>query len=142
MSKFDHVHPPQNFARHHKTLLVVKHYTFTCDNRIYFSETNHIDLEDHTYHLEMEVWSKTDDHGLAVDFNVIDDIYKQYLQPYLDGQLLNDTLPDMNTTVENIAHWIWLRFSEHLPEDVSMNSIALYETPDQGIRLTRNIMAQ
>lgn len=142
MSKFDHVQPPQHFARHHKTLLVVKHFNFTCDNRIYFSESSHIDLENHDYQLTIELWSKTNDQGLAVDFNVIDKVYEAYLEPLLDNQLLNDTLPDMNTTVENIAHWIWLRFNEYLPEDVSLNSITLYETPTQGIKLTRNIMAQ
>ncbi|REI18034.1 6-pyruvoyl trahydropterin synthase family protein [Staphylococcus felis] len=142
MTKFDHVRPPQHFARHHKTLLVIKHFTFICDNRIYFSETSYTDLENHKYRLEMEIWSKTDEHGLAVDFNMIDDIYNQHLRPLLDHQLLNDTLPDMNTTVENIAHWIWLRFNEQLPDNISLNSISLYETKNQGIKLTRNIMAQ
>ncbi|MGS3974603.1 6-carboxytetrahydropterin synthase [Staphylococcus pseudintermedius] len=49
---------------------------------------------------------------------------------------------EYDATVENIAHWIWLRFNEYLPEGVSLNTISLYETPEQGIKLTRNIMAQ
>ncbi|REI32915.1 6-pyruvoyl tetrahydrobiopterin synthase, partial [Staphylococcus felis] len=28
------------------------------------------------------------------------------------------------------------------PDNISLNSISLYETQDQGIKLTRNIMAQ
>ncbi|MDK3835620.1 6-carboxytetrahydropterin synthase [Staphylococcus pseudintermedius] len=142
MSKFDHVQPPKHFARHHKTLIVTTRYQFTSDNRIYFSNTEHVDLENHTYTLEVELWSKTDEHGMAVDFKDIDKVYHEHLEPLLDGQLINDTLPDMNTTVENIAHWIWLRFNEYLPEGVSLNTISLYETPEQGIKLTRNIMAQ
>lgn len=102
MSKFDHVQPPKHFARHHKTLIVTTRYQFTSDNRIYFSNTEHVDLENHTYTLEVELWSKTDEHGMAVDFKDIDKVYREHLEPLLDGQLINDTLPDMNTTVENI----------------------------------------
>ncbi|NHA38475.1 6-pyruvoyl tetrahydrobiopterin synthase [Staphylococcus schleiferi] len=142
MTKFDYVRPPQHFARHHKTLIVIKHYAFTCDNRVYFSDTRYVDLEQHTYQIEVELWSKTDDQGMAVDFKEIDAVYNHYLAPKLEGQLINDTLPEMNTTVENIAHWIWQQFHAHLPEGVSLNTITLFETPDQGTKLTRNIMAQ
>ncbi len=142
MSKFDHVQAPKQFARHQKTILVLRHYEFTADARIFFNETAHHDLKDNRYLLDVELWSKTDELGMGVDFRVIDKIYKTHLAPHLEGQLLNDTLPDMNITLENMIHWIWEVFSTHLPDDVSLNAITMYETPEQGIRFTRDIMAQ
>lgn len=142
MAKFDNVKPPKKFARHHKTILVLRHYEFTADARIFLSETTYHDLKDNRYLIDIELWSKTDDLGMAVDFRIIDNIYKTHLQPKLDGQLLNETLPDMNITLENLIHWMWETLSVHLPEDVSLNAIAMYETPEQGVRFTRDIMAQ
>ncbi|WP_281673342.1 6-carboxytetrahydropterin synthase [Staphylococcus auricularis] len=31
-------------------------------------------------------------------------------------QLLNETLPNFNTTAENLALWLWDTFEHHLPE--------------------------
>ncbi|QLK86779.1 6-carboxytetrahydropterin synthase [Staphylococcus sp. 17KM0847] len=142
MSRFSHLHPPTTYACHHKTLIVLKHFTFVCDNRIYFSDDHYIDLEDHPYTLDIELYATTDTQGIAVDFHQIDQIYHQYLEPLLEGQLLNDTLPVMNTTAENIAYWAWLRFEKYLPQVVQLNTLTLYEIPEQGIKLTRSIMAQ
>lgn len=142
MSKFDNVTPPKQFAQHHKTILVLRHYEFTADARIFLSETAHHDLKDNRYLIDIELWSKTDDLGMAVDFRIIDNIYKTHLKPKLDGQLLNETLPNMNITLENLIYWFWDTLSAHLPEDVSLNAITMYETPEQGVRFTRDIMAQ
>lgn len=142
MAKFDDVKPPKHFARHQKTVLILRHYEFCADARIFFNKTSYHDLEDNQYLLDIELWSKTDELGMAVDFRIIDNIYKTHLEPLLEGQLLNETLPDMNITLENLIHWIWECFSTHLPDNVSLNAITMYESPDQGVRFTRDIMAQ
>ncbi|UXR78153.1 MULTISPECIES: 6-carboxytetrahydropterin synthase [unclassified Staphylococcus] len=139
MSQFDHLQAPKTFAYRQSTVHVIKHYQFTCDNRIYFSETAHVDLSHHTYHLELTLQATTNAQGIAVDFHHIDKLYHTHLAPYLDGQLLNETLSEMSTTAENIAYWIWEQLTAVLPHDVSLQTLVLYEKPEQGIQLTHGM---
>ncbi|HJG54243.1 MAG TPA: 6-carboxytetrahydropterin synthase, partial [Staphylococcus arlettae] len=66
----------------------------------------------------------------------VDKIYKQYLAQYLDKQLLNETLPEMNTTAENIAFWIWEQFELNLPTGNTLKKLNFYENATQGLVLT------
>ena len=45
--------------------------------------------------------------ALTYDFGDIKAIYKNYLEPHLDHRYLNETLPYMNTTAENMVYWIF-----------------------------------
>lgn len=138
MSKFDNVQPPKQFQYKTQPVRIKNFYEFKCDNRIYFSQTMHKDLTMHTYKFDIEILSPIDDYGLALDFNVVDKIYKQHLAPYLDKQLLNETLPDMNTTAENIAFWIWEQFELHLPTGNTLEKLNFYENATQGLVLTND----
>lgn len=112
MTKFDHIQPPGQFKYRDGQVLIKNYYEFTCDNRIYFTNTVHKDLEDQQYQFNIEILSDIDKYGLALDFNEVDKLYQKEIEPYLDGQLVNDTLPEMNTTAENIAIWIWEQFEK------------------------------
>lgn len=70
----------------------------------------------------------------------VDAIYQKYVEPKLNGQLINETLPDMNTTAENIAMWIWDTFEYHLSEGHSMYELKLFETDRHGVSLNQSIM--
>ncbi|MDW4361508.1 6-carboxytetrahydropterin synthase [Staphylococcus saprophyticus] len=140
MSKFDHIQPPDHFRYKEGEVLIKNYYEFTCDNRIYFTQTVHKDLENQTYKFNIEILSSIDAYGLAMDFNEVDKLYERELAPYIDGQLVNETLPEMNTTAENIAIWIWHQFNKHLPENNSLQKLEFFETDTQGLVLTTELM--
>ena len=75
-----------------------------------------------------------------MDFNEVDKLYEREIAPYIDGQLVNETLPEMNTTAENIAIWIWHQFNKHLPENNSLQKLEFFETDTQELVLTTELM--
>ena len=137
---FDHIQPPQNFKYKEGSTILKQNYQFKCDNRIYFTPKVYQDLRQHAYRLYVDVMSPIGKYGLGLDFNEVDAIYQKYVEPKLNGQLINETLPDMNTTAENIAMWIWDTFEYHLPEDHSMYELKLFETDRHGVSLNQSIM--
>lgn len=142
MTKFDHIQPPGQFKYRNSQVLIKNYYEFTCDNRIYFTNTVHKDLENQQYQFNIEILSDIDEYGLALDFNEVDKLYQKEIEPYLDGQLVNDTLPEMNTTAENIAIWIWEQFEKRLPKESQLKKLEFFETASQGLVLTANLMKQ
>ncbi|WP_440857900.1 6-pyruvoyl trahydropterin synthase family protein [Staphylococcus shinii] len=140
MTKFDHIEPPTQFQYRKGQVLIKNFFEFTCDNHIYFTNTVHKDLADQQYKFNIEILSDIDKYGLALDFNEVDKLYQKEIEPYLDGQLVNDTLPEMNTTAENIAIWIWEQFTKHLPNEHQLQKLEFFETSSQGLVLTANLM--
>lgn len=131
------VKPPLEFKYFHEKVIINKHYEFHCDNRIFFTETAFKDLENHRYRFTLEISSMVNDNGLATDFHLIDKFYADHIAVKLDNCLLNETLPEINTTAENIAYWLFEQFDKHLPADDELIKITLYETESQGITITR-----
>lgn len=133
----ENVKPPQQFNYFNQKIIINKHYEFTCDNRIFFSNTHYKDLQNHRYTFDIEILSPISDLGLATDFHAIDKIYNTFIAVKLNDCLINETLPDMNTTAENIAYWIAEQFNEHLPESDELLKVTLYETENQGITILK-----
>lgn len=133
----ENVKPPEQFQYFNRKVIINKHYEFTCDNRIFFSNTAFKDLKNHCYTFKVEISSMVDDTGLATDFHLIDKIYAEHIAVKLNNCLLNDTLPEMNTTAENIAYWLFEQFDKHLPVDDELLKVTLYETDKQGITITK-----
>lgn len=131
------VRPPEVFKYFNEKVIINKHYEFTCDNRIFFSNTAFKDLKNHCYTFNLEISSIVNDTGLATDFHLIDKIYNEQIGIKLDGCLLNETLPEMNTTAENIAYWLFEQFDKHLPADDELLKVTLYETDKQGITIIK-----
>ncbi len=129
--------PPEEFKYFNEKVIINKHYEFTCDNRIFFSNTAFKDLKNHCYTFNLEISSIVNDTGLATDFHLIDKIYNEQIGIELDGCLLNETLPEMNTTAENIAYWLFEQFDKHLPADDELLKVTLYETDKQGITIIK-----
>lgn len=67
---------------------------------------------------------------MTYDFGDLKSIYKDHLEPHLDHRYLNETLPYMNMTAENM---VFLDFSAagYLPEErgLRLEYVRLYETP-------------
>ena len=88
MTNFENVQPPKQFKYRSNAVLIKNYYEFTCDNRIYFTQTVHKDLANQRYQFNIEILSQIDDYGLALDFNEVDKIYKSKIATYLDGHCL------------------------------------------------------
>lgn len=133
------VKPPAAFKYFDKDVTIHKHFSFTCDNRIFFSKTAFKDLKNHRYSFILEISSPVNDLGLATDFHLIDKIYNEHIGIKLDNCLLNETLPSMNTTAENIAYWLFEAFDSRLPETDVLQKVTLYENPRQGVTITKQL---
>jgi len=85
----------------------------------------------HTYKLQMGISGFLDNRGMTLDFGDLKAIFKEELEPYLDHRYLNESLPYMNTTAENMCYWIFEQLAKHLPDerDVRVEFVKLYETP-------------
>lgn len=140
MSDIKNVHPPEQFKYKNSAVRIKNYFQFTCDNRIYFSKVKYIDLTKHLYKFDVEILSPIDELGLALDFNEVNKIYNEYIAPYLDKQLVNETLPTMNTTAENIALWIWDQFARALPKGNKLEKLTFFENETQGLVLTADDM--
>ena len=136
MSKLSHIKAPSTFAYKDEQVTIHLHYTFTCDNRIFFTKTQYKDLLNHTYSLTVDVNSPIDESGLATDFMAIDDLYQNKIRPLLDGHVLNETLVNMNTTAENIALWIRDEFNKILNPQDELIKVTLYESTNHGVSVT------
>ncbi|MBF7016186.1 6-pyruvoyl trahydropterin synthase family protein [Staphylococcus durrellii] len=135
MSDIKNVHPPEQFKYRNTPVRIKNYFQFTCDNRIFFSKSKHVDLTNQLYKFDIEILSPIDDLGLALDFNEVDKIYEERIAPYLDNQLVNETLPTMNTTAENIAFWIWDQFANEIPGGNKLEKLTFYENETQGLVL-------
>lgn len=131
------IQPPEKFKYFNEKVIIHKNYEFTCDNRIFFSKTVFKDLKNHRYTFNLEISSMVNDTGLATDFHLIDKIYDEHIAVKLDNCLLNETLPAMNTTAENIAYWLFEQFDKNLPADDELFKVTLYETDKQGITIIK-----
>ncbi|EKU50000.1 6-pyruvoyl trahydropterin synthase family protein [Staphylococcus massiliensis] len=135
MSRLDGIKAPSQFEIHAEPVTVEQHFTFHADNRIFFSDTAYKDLFHHEYTFVLSLKALTSKLGIAVDFHEIDRIYRDYLEPKLNDVCLNTTLPEMNTTVENIGYWIREQFKQYLPDGVGIEQLTIYETPKHAVIL-------
>ena len=81
--------------------------------------------------LQIAVSGFLDERGMTYDFGDIKAIYKNYLEPHLVHRYLNETLPCMNTTAENMVYWIFKQVAQYLPKEreIRVEYVRLYETP-------------
>ena len=79
------------------------------------ANANHFMVIPTIFRLQLVVY--LDERGMTYDFGDLKSIYKDHLEPHLDHRYLNETLPYMNTTAENMVFWIFQMTSQHLPEE-------------------------
>ena len=127
---------------HSKRVLVSKEFTFDAAHHLHNYEGKCKNLHGHTYRVVLGLSGYTDERGLMMDFGEIKDVWKQKIEIFLDHHYLNETLPPMNTTAENIVVWIYERLVEALLEErtykeVRVEFIRLYETPTSYAEVRR-----
>ncbi len=89
-------------------------------------------LHGHTYRLWVTVSARVDPAtGIAYDFSHLSDLVKREVIDPLDHTYLNETIE--NSTAENVTLWIWNRIAKHLPAEVLLNEVRLWETPTSAV---------
>lgn len=135
-------------AYHRKRVLVSKEMTFDAAHKLNDYEGACKRLHGHTYKLIIGISGKTDRKGMVIDFSELKRIWEENIKPYLDHQYLNEKLPEMNTTAENMSHWLFSRFDRELSnyisitphahtQDIQVEFIKLYETPTSYAEIRR-----
>lgn len=140
MNPLEHIQQPQQTSYYQKDILLNLSFTFTTNNRIFFPNGKHKDLFNHNYKFDISIKSPVDTYGLAIDFYKIERDYNEKIAPLLNAPILNESLPVMNTTVENIAYFIWQQFELLLDEHSEIQTLTLYETIHHSVTLNKEMM--
>lgn len=130
---------------HSKRVLVSKEFTFDASHHLHNYEGKCKNLHGHTYRAILGISGYTDERGLVIDFSDIKEIWKQKIEIDLDHRYLNETLPLMNTTAENIVIWIYEKLQEALVQQqkstaLRVEFVRLYETPTSYAEARREWM--
>jgi len=130
---------------HSKRVLVSKEFTFDAAHHLHDYEGKCKSLHGHTYRAILGISGYSDKRGLVIDFSEIKKIWKQQIEVNLDHRYLNETLPLMNTTAENIVVWIYEKLNEALLNEQNANGlrvefVRLYETPTSYAEARREWM--
>ncbi|MFE4810165.1 6-carboxytetrahydropterin synthase QueD [Peribacillus simplex] len=127
-----------------KRVLVSKEFTFDAAHHLHDYEGKCKNLHGHTYKVIFGLSGYTDSRGLMIDFGDIKDIWKNEIEIHLDHRYLNETLPLMNTTAENMVVWIYEKMAEALAlkeyEGARVEFVRLYETPTSYAEARREWM--
>ncbi|WP_342046681.1 6-carboxytetrahydropterin synthase QueD [Bacillus sp. OTU530] len=133
---------------HNKRVMVSKEFTFDAAHHLHCYEGKCKNLHGHTYKVVFGISGYVNEIGLAIDFGDIKEIWKQEIEIYLDHRYLNETLPPMNTTAENMVVWIFEKMEDALQQDerqlqykgARVEFVRLYETPTSYAEMRREWM--
>ncbi|PEA01233.1 6-carboxytetrahydropterin synthase QueD [Bacillus cereus] len=133
---------------HNKRVMVSKEFTFDAAHHLHCYEGKCKNLHGHTYKVIFGISGYVNKIGLAVDFGDIKKIWRNEIEIYLDHRYLNETLPAMNTTAENMVVWIFEKMEEALRKDNRQNEypgacvefVRLFETPTSYAEARREWM--
>jgi len=133
---------------HNKRVMVSKEFTFDAAHHLHCYEGKCKNLHGHTYKVVFGISGYVNEIGLAIDFGDIKEIWKNEIEIYLDHRYLNETLPAMNTTAENMVVWIYEKMAEALTKDNRANEykgarvefVRLFETPTSYAEVRREWM--
>jgi 6-pyruvoyltetrahydropterin/6-carboxytetrahydropterin synthase len=141
---------PNQLKYHSKRVLVSKEFTFDAAHHLHCYDGKCMNLHGHTYKVIFGISGMVDDRGLMIDFGDIKDIWKNEIEIFLDHRYINETLPPMNTTAENIVVWIYEKMKESLSKEERLDLykgarvefIRLYETPTSYAEARREWMEE
>ncbi|WP_277679404.1 6-carboxytetrahydropterin synthase QueD [Gracilibacillus dipsosauri] len=131
---------------HHKRVLVSKEFTFDASHHLHAYEGKCKNLHGHTYKVIFGISGFVNDIGIVIDFGDIKKIWKNEIEIHLDHRYLNETLPKMNTTAENMVVWLYekmeesIKCKEYALSEVRVEFVRLYETPTSYAEVKREWM--
>lgn len=130
---------------HDREVLVSKEFTFDSAHHLHCYEGKCKSLHGHTYKMQVIMRGRVDERGLTIDFGDIKRIAKERVIDLLDHRYLNDVLPPMNTTAENMVVWMYEQLLFGLKEEglypkVRLEEVRLWETPTSFAAVTARLM--
>jgi 6-pyruvoyltetrahydropterin/6-carboxytetrahydropterin synthase len=135
LQKMDRDIKREELRYHQKRVMVSKSFTFDASHHLHCYEGKCKNLHGHTYKVIFGISGVPNDIGLVIDFSDIKALWKNDIEPFLDHRYLNETLPNMNTSAENMVVWIYEKMSaaiksqNHLLESgLRMEFVRLFET--------------
>ncbi|MGG3562448.1 6-carboxytetrahydropterin synthase QueD [Neobacillus rhizosphaerae] len=148
LQKIDEDIKKEQLKYHHKRVLVSKEFTFDSAHHLHYYEGKCKNLHGHTYKVVFGLSGFVDERGLMMDFGDIKEIWKNEIEIYLDHKYLNETLPPMNTTAENIVVWIYEKMADALLKGdrqqqylgARVEFVRLFETPTSYAEARREWM--
>jgi 6-pyruvoyltetrahydropterin/6-carboxytetrahydropterin synthase len=148
LQKIDEDIKQEQLKYHTKRVLVSKEFTFDAAHHLHCYEGKCKNLHGHTYKVIFGISGYLDDRGIMIDFGEIKEIWKNEIEIHLDHRYLNETLPPMNTTAENIVVWIYEKMTAALLIKERQNQyhgakvefVRLYETPTSYAEARREWM--
>jgi 6-pyruvoyltetrahydropterin/6-carboxytetrahydropterin synthase len=150
LQKIDEDIQRKELKYHTKRVLVSKEFTFDAAHHLHCYEGKCKNLHGHTYKVIFGISGYVDDRGLMMDFGDIKEIWKSEIEIHLDHRYLNETLPPMNTTAENIVVWIYEKMKEALAKEENKDQflgarvefVRLFETPTSYAEARREWMEE
>lgn len=138
----------EHLRYHRKRVLVSKEFTFDAAHHLHCYEGKCKNLHGHTYKVVFGISGIPGETGITVDFGDVKEIWKNQIEGHLDHQYLNETLPAMNTTAENMVVWIYEQMEAALQSEPYQSQIEggrtefvrLYETPTSYAEVRREWM--
>lgn len=102
-------------------------------NKEVFKECSNENWHGHNYDLYVTIKGERDtETGFLIDVRTLSSLIKKHVIEKVDHRNLNldvDFMKGKMSTVENLAVGIWEQLKQHLPENVQLHCIKLYETP-------------
>lgn len=135
-------------AYHKKRVAVTKEFTFDAAHHLHAYDGKCTNLHGHTYRVVMTVSGFVNDIGLVIDFGDLKTVFKERIEQKLDHQYLNEVLPPMNTSAENMVVWMWEQLEAGLAKAASkeqavrLEELTLYETPTSRATVNRAWMSE
>lgn len=132
---------------HNRKVLVSKEFTFDSAHHLHCYEGKCQNLHGHTYKLQVIMVGRPDHRGIVIDFSDIKRLANEYILDKLDHRYLNDVLPLMNTTAENMVVWMYEQLTVALYEAgfsprVELAEVKLWETPTSYASITKEQMEE
>jgi 6-pyruvoyltetrahydropterin/6-carboxytetrahydropterin synthase len=132
---------------HNKRVMVSKEFTFDAAHHLHEYEGKCKNLHGHTYRAVFGISGYVDEIGMMLDFGDIKDIWKEKIETYLDHRYINEMLPPMNTTAENMVVWLFDQMEKELQErnvkgnqEFRVEFVRLFETPTSYAEMRREWM--
>jgi 6-pyruvoyltetrahydropterin/6-carboxytetrahydropterin synthase len=138
----------KNQLRYHdREVLVSKEFTFDSAHHLHCYEGKCQSLHGHTYKLQVVMRGKVDERGITIDFADIKRIAKERVIDRLDHRYLNEVLPPMNTTAENMVVWMYEQLEAALKDEglfpaIRLEEVRLWETPTSYAAVTASMMGE
>ncbi|WP_077213533.1 6-carboxytetrahydropterin synthase QueD [Bacillus dakarensis] len=147
LQKIDEDITKEQLKYHSKRVLVSKEFTFDAAHHLHNYDGKCKNLHGHTYVVVFGISGFVDERGLLIDFGDIKEIWKNEIEVFLDHRYLNETLPPMNTTAENMVVWIFEKMEEAIQcrekqyDGARVEFVRLFETPTSYAEARREWMS-